>query len=86
MEKEKSPKKVKETVKKNTKETKKKKEVKVKKESFFAGVKKEMKNVRWPLKKEMAKYSVAALSFIIFFGIYFTLINLLITAIKMLVA
>jgi len=83
MEKEKSPKKVKETVKKQPK-TKKEKEVK--KESFFAGVKKEMKNVRWPLKKEMAKYSIAALSFIIFFGIYFTLINLLITAIKMLVA
>ena len=37
-------------------------------------------------KKEMAKYSVAALSFIVFFGLYFTLINLIIAGLKMLVA
>lgn len=67
---------------KNTKKVKKTE----KKESFFKSVKKEMKNVRWPLKKEMAKYSVAALSFIVFFGVYFTLIDLVIAALKMLVA
>ena len=61
------------TSKKSPKNTSKKVE---KKESFLDGVKKEMKNVRWPLKKEMAKYSVAALSFIVFFGLYFTLIIL----------
>lgn len=71
------------TSKKSPKNTSKKVE---KKESFFYGVKKEMKNVRWPLKKEMAKYSVAALSFIVFFGLYFTLINLIIAGLKMLVA
>lgn len=70
------------TLKKSSKNTKKVE----KKESFFDGVKKEMKNVRWPLKKEMVKYSVAALSFIVFFGIYFTMIDLIIAGLKMLVA
>ena len=60
------------TSKKSPKNTSKKVE---KKESFFDGV-----------KKEMAKYSVAALSFIVFFGLYFTLINLIIAGLKMLVA
>ena len=73
---------------KSTKTTKKveKKETKVKKESFFTGVKKEMKHVRWPLKKEMVKYSIATLSFIIFFTLFFMLTDLIIAAVKMLVA
>lgn len=73
---------------KSTKTTKKveKKETKVKKESFFTGVKKEMKHVRWPLKKEMVKYSIATLSFIIFFALFFALTDLVIAGIKMLVA
>lgn len=77
-------------VKKNTKEKEvkkaSKKETKMPKESFFAGVKKEMKNVRWPLRKEMVKYSIATISFVVFFGVYFTLIDLLIAAVKMWVA
>jgi len=81
--------KVKKDVKKTTKKDNKKvtkKEVKVKKESFFTGVKKEMKHVRWPLKKEMVKYSIATLSFIIFFALFFMLTDLIIAAVKMLVA
>ena len=65
---------------KNTKKIKKEK-----KESFFKGVEKEMGKVRWPLKKEMIKYSIATLSFIIFFGIFFTLGDLIIAGFKMLV-
>ena len=42
-----------------------------------------MKKVRWPLKSEMVKYSIATLSFIIFFGIFFTLGNLKIAGLKM---
>lgn len=77
--------------KKNSKETKKsnlpkKKTTKVKKESFFTGVKKEMKHVRWPLKKEMVKYSIATLTFIIFFALFFALIDLIITIVKVWVA
>ena len=73
---------------KSTKKTTKKveKAPKVKKESFFTGVKKEMKHVRWPLRKEMVKYSIATLSFIIFFALFFVVTDLIIAGIKMLVA
>ncbi len=78
---EKNTKKVtKEKVSKKDKNTKK-----IKKESFFKGVEKEMGKVRWPLKKEMIKYSIATLSFIIFFGLFFTLGDLIIAGFKMLV-
>ena len=72
-------------VSKKDKNAKKIKKEKVKKESFFKGVEKEMGKVRWPLKKEMIKYSIATLSFIIFFGIFFTLGDLIIAGFKMLV-
>ena len=71
---------------KSTKTTKKLEKTKVKNESFFTGVKKEIKHVRWPLKKEMVKYSIATLSFIIFFALFFALTDLIIAGIKMLVA
>lgn len=73
--------------KKEVKQTKtSKKDKKVKKESFFKGVRKEMKNVRWPLKKEMVKYSIATLSFIVFFALFFAACDFIIAGIKMLVA
>ncbi len=68
------------------KETKKKeKSKKVKNESFFKSVRNEMDKVRWPLKKEMVKYSIATLSFIIFFALFFTLGDLIIAGVKLLV-
>ena len=30
-----------------------------------------MKKVKWPSKKEMIKYSIATLAFIVIFGLYF---------------
>ena len=39
---------------------------------FFVSVKKEMKKVRWPKKKEMVKFSVATITIIIFFMLFFT--------------
>jgi len=38
---------------------------------FLNGVKKEMKKVRWPNKKEMITYSIATISFIIVFALFF---------------
>lgn len=58
---------------------------KEKREPFIIGVKNEIKKVRWPLKKEMVKYSVATLSFIIFFALFFALSDLIIAGLKMLV-
>ena len=74
----------KETTKKNEdKKLKKvvKKERKAKKEkkmgvfksiiNFFKGVKSEMGRVTWPSKKNMIKYTIASVVFIVFFALYF---------------
>lgn len=74
------------TKKQVTKKQPKKETKKVRTESFLTGVKKEMKKVRWPLKKEMIKYSGATLFFIIFFALFFMVGDLIVAGIKMLVA
>jgi len=86
MSKKEETKKVSKKVENKSTKAKKVEKTKVKKESFFTGVKKEMKHVRWPLKKEMVKYSIATLSFIIFFALFFALTDLIIAGIKMSVA
>lgn len=40
---------------------------------FFANVKKEMRKVRWPKKKEMIKFSISAITIICFFMLFFSL-------------
>jgi preprotein translocase subunit SecE len=39
--------------------------------NFFKGVKSEMGKVTWPSKKEMIKYTVATVVFIVFFALFF---------------
>ena len=53
--------------------------------SFLKDVKSEMKKVRFPNKKEMIKYSVATISLVIFFALYFGLLDLIIAGIKTLI-
>ena len=60
----------------------KEKKKKQKKERFLTKVRKEMKKVRWPKKKEMAKYSFAVLLCIIILSIFFVASDLLITAVR----
>ena len=38
---------------------------------FLVGVKKELKKVRWPKKKEMIVYSVSTICIILFFMVFF---------------
>lgn len=66
--------------KKKEKSSKKKEEKKenVQKESWWHGVKSEFKKVRWPSKKEMIKYSIATICFILFFALFFYLIEIII--------
>ena len=53
------------------KDTKNKKEKKVKtKKKLFSGVRSEMAKVKWPSKKDMVKYSIATISFIVFFALF----------------
>lgn len=39
--------------------------------SFFKGIKKEAKIVRWPDAKSLLKYSVITIVLLIFFGLFF---------------
>lgn len=50
--------------------------------NLFKNVKKEMKKVKWPTKKDMIKYSIATIAIIVFFGLFFTASDLIITGIK----
>lgn len=69
--------------KKSTKEKNTSKTVsKVKKESWWKGVKSEFKKVKWPTKKELIKYSIATIAFVIFFALFFYLIELVVFFIK----
>lgn len=87
----------KETVKKvskkelKSKETSKEKDTKVKEKKknifsrilgYFKGVKKEISRIRWTKGKEMLKYSVAAVLFILFFCVYFYVIDLLVALLR----
>jgi len=49
---------------------------------YLAGVKKEVERVRWPNKKEMVKYSVATISFIIFFSLMFYVLDIAVTFLR----
>lgn len=61
------------------------KNIKVKKEKrenifrkisrYFKGVGKELKRIRWTSKKELFKYSICTLVFVLFFGLYFYAID-----------
>ena len=66
---------------KKTKKDKKTRE-KVKKESYFEGVKNELSKVKWPTKKEVLKYTIATLVFIIILVVFFVLLSLLMSVIK----
>lgn len=49
----------------------------LKKDSYLKSSFKELKNVSWPSKKDLFKYFVITLVFIIFFSLYFALITYL---------
>ena len=62
--------------KKNDNQSKKKKEnIFSKIAKYFKGVAKEVKRIRWTDKKDLLKYSVATVIFVLFFGIYFYAID-----------
>ncbi len=72
-------------VKKNTKnvKTNKKKETKKSTKKHFLGeVRSEMAKVKWPSKKDMIKYSIATIVFVIFFALFFYAIDMVIALLK----
>lgn len=62
--------------KQNIKKEKKKQENIFKRiAKYFKGVVKEIKRIRWTSGKDLVKYSVATLVFVLFFGLYFYVID-----------
>ncbi|MDD2391742.1 MAG: preprotein translocase subunit SecE [Bacilli bacterium] len=51
---------------------------------FFVSVKKEMAKVKWPTKKELFSYSIATVSFILLFALFFTLTDTVLSLLKVL--
>ena len=49
---------------------------------YFKGVKKEIGRIRWTTGKELIKYSVTAVVFMLFFGAYFYAIDILVSLIR----
>ncbi len=51
---------------------------------FFVDVKKELKRVRWPKKKDMIVYSTATVASLLFFMVFFTIIDTVLGLMKVL--
>ena len=52
---------------------------------FLKDVKSELKKVKWATKKELVSYSIATITFVIIFAIFFMLSDVLIASLKALV-
>ena len=60
----------------------KKNEKEVKKDSYVSEVKAELKKVKWPSKKEMVKYTITTVCFVVLFALFFFGIESLFAFIK----
>lgn len=49
---------------------------------YFKGVNKELKRIRWTSGKELAKYSLTAVLFMLFLGVYFYAIDMLVSLLR----
>ena len=49
---------------------------------YFKGVKKEISRIKWTNKKELVKYSISTILFVIFFGVFFYAIDLLVAVLR----
>lgn len=52
---------------------------------FFMNVKREMKKVRFPSKKELATYSIATIGYVVFFGVFFSVTDMVLAGIRTMV-
>lgn len=68
--------------KKNVKKEKKNGNVFKRIGGYFSGVAKEIKRIRWTNKKDLVKYSVATVVFVLFFGLYFYAIDWIVLLVR----
>lgn len=50
--------------------------------NFFIGIKKELPKIKWTSKKDLLKYSIAVVIFIIFIALFFLALDLLVALIS----
>ncbi len=72
----------KKATKKPLKKDSKKEIKKAPKSNFFKEVKAEFSKIKWPTKKDMLKYSIATIVFVVFFALFFYLIDLVMALLK----
>ena len=70
------------TVKKKETKKEEKKGIFTKFRIFCHGVKSEFNKVHWPSRKDMVKYSIATIVFVIFCGLFFYAIDIIFALIK----
>lgn len=68
--------------KKNVKKEKKNGNVFKRIGGYFSGVAKEIKRIRWTNKKDLVKYYVATVVFVLFFGLYFYAIDWIVLLVR----
>ena len=49
---------------------------------YFKGVKKEISRIRWTNKKDLLKYSVSTVLFMLFFGVFFYAVDILVALLR----
>ena len=49
---------------------------------YFKGVKKEISRIKWTSKKDLLKYSVSTIVFMLFFGVFFYAIDILVALLR----
>ena len=49
---------------------------------YFKGVKKEFSRIKWASRKELVKYSLSTILFMLFFGVFFYAIDLLVAFLR----
>jgi len=64
------------------KQTVKKTKNNKKKEKFLVGIKKELKQVKWPTVKEILKYTLATIIFCVVFVAFFEALNIIMAYVK----
>lgn len=49
---------------------------------YFKGVKKEISRIKWTSKKDLLKYSISTIIFMLFFGVFFYAIDILVALLR----
>lgn len=49
---------------------------------YFKGVKKEISRIKWVSKKDLFKYSISTIVFMLFFGVFFYAVDLLVALLR----